>query len=55
MPAAEYQLVCALDKGLSLEAALLAATHIEPLFDLSDWLAAAVQSGLILAAAPVKI
>ncbi len=54
MSVVEHQLVCAFDKGQPLESALLAATRMDPLFDFSAWLAAAVQSGLVVAAVPVK-
>ena len=50
----EHQLVRALNKGQALDTALLAATQMDPLFDFSTWLAAAVQSGLVVAAVPVK-
>ena len=51
---AEHALICALDKGLALEAALQQTVHIEADFDFAAWLAAAVQSGLVMAAATVK-
>ena len=54
MSVGEHQLVCALDKGQALDTALLAATQMDPLFSFSTWLAAAVQSGLVVAAVPVK-
>ena len=55
MSAVEHQFIGALDKGLSLETALFAATQTDPLFDFSAWLAVAVQSGLVMAAVPVKM
>jgi len=48
---AEYHLITALSKGLSLEAALDQAAAVEPAFDFNAWLGAAVQTGLITAAA----
>jgi hypothetical protein len=48
---AEYHLITALTKGLSLETALGQATAVEPAFDFNAWLGAAVQTGLITGAA----
>jgi len=48
---AEYHLITALSKGLSLEAALDQATAVEPAFDFNAWLGAAVETGLITGAA----
>lgn len=50
---AEAALVDALAGGQSLLTALDAALAQDPAFDLSVWLPAAVQSGLVIAAAPL--
>ena len=52
--AAEHTLIGALEDGLSIDAALQKAVQVEPDFDFAAWLAAAVQSGLVMAAQPVK-
>lgn len=47
---AEFQLVAALEKGLSLETALSLGIQVEPHFDFNTWLAQAVQTGLVTGA-----
>ena len=48
--APEHHLVCALQAGSTLQAALDAALAVEPAFDFSAWLGCAVQMGLITGA-----
>ena len=55
MSVVEYQLVRAFKNRQTLDTTLLAATQTDPLFNFSTWLAAAVQSGLVLTGIPVKI
>ncbi len=49
-PKAEYRFVCALQRGTALESALAETMAFDPAFDFTDWLTAAVQTGLITGA-----
>lgn len=50
LSAAEYQLIAAMQNGLSLDAALEQAISIDSAFDFNTWLTQAVQTGLVTGA-----
>ena len=50
LSAAEYQLIAAMQNGLSLDAALGQAISLDSAFDFNTWLSQAVQTGLVTGA-----